>query len=65
DDALDYIVEKALNMKTGARGLRSIVEEIMTQYMYDIPSTKKRKLVITKEYAEATYEAKQNYKEAI
>ena len=65
DDALDYIVEKALNMKTGARGLRSIVEEIMTQYMYDIPSTKKRKLVITKEYAEATYEAKQNYKEVI
>ena len=64
DDALDYIVEKALNMKTGARGLRSIVEEIMTQYMYDIPSTKKRKLVITKEYAESTYEAKQNYKEA-
>ena len=64
DDALDYIVEKALNMKTGARGLRSIVEEIMTQYMYDIPSTKKRKLVITKEYAESVYEAKQNYKEA-
>ena len=63
DDALDYIVEKALNMKTGARGLRSIVEEIMTQYMYDIPSTRKRKLVITKEYAEATYEAKQAYRE--
>ena len=65
DKALDYIVEKALNMKTGARGLRSIVEEIMTQYMYDIPSTKKRKLVITKEYAESTYDAKQNYKEAV
>lgn len=63
DEALDYIVEKAINMKTGARGLRSIVEEIMTQYMYDIPSTKKRKLVITKEYAENTYEAKQNFKE--
>lgn len=64
DDALDYIVEKALSMKTGARGLRSIVEEIMTQYMYDIPSTRKRKLVITKEYAEATYEVKQSYREA-
>ena len=62
-EALDYIVEKALNMKTGARGLRSIVEEIMTKYMYDIPSTKKRKLVITKEYAEAIYEAKQAYRE--
>ena len=64
DDALDYIVEKALVMKTGARGLRSIVEEIMTQYMYDIPSTRKRKLVITKEYAESAYEAKQIYKAA-
>lgn len=63
DTALDYIVEKAMNMKTGARGLRSIVEEIMTQYMYDIPSTKKRKLVVTKEYAESIYEAKQVYKE--
>ena len=63
DDALDYIVEKAMTLKTGARGLRSIVEEIMTQYMYDIPSAKKRKLVVTKEYAEEMYEAKQAYKE--
>ena len=63
DEALDYIVEKAITLKTGARGLRSIVEEIMTQYMYDIPSTKKRKLVVTKQYAEEIYEAKQSYKE--
>lgn len=62
NDALDYIVEKAMTLKTGARGLRSIVEEIMTQYMYDIPSTKKRKLVVTKEYAEEMYEAKQAYR---
>lgn len=65
DDALDYIVEKAMSMKTGARGLRSIVEEIMTQYMYDIPSTRKRKLIITKEYAEEVYEAKQAYKSVV
>lgn len=64
DAALDYIVEKAMTLKTGARGLRSIVEEIMTQYMYDIPSTKKRKLVVTKEYAEEMYEAKQAYSES-
>ena len=63
DGALDYIVEKALTLKTGARGLRSIVEEIMTQYMYDIPSAKKRKLVVTREYAEEIYETKQSYKE--
>lgn len=65
DNALDYIVEKALTLKTGARGLRSIVEEIMTQYMYDIPSTKKRKLVVTREYAEEMYEAKQAYRESM
>lgn len=65
DDALDYIVEKAMTLKTGARGLRSIVEEIMTQYMYDIPSTKKRKLVVTREYAEEMYEAKQAYRESV
>ncbi len=65
DDALDYIVEKAMTLKTGARGLRSIVEEIMTQYMYDIPSTKKRKLVVTRDYAEEMYEAKQAYRESI
>mgnify|MGYP003571253257 CR=1 FL=1 len=64
DAALDYIVEKAMTLKTGARGLRSIVEEIMTQYMYDIPSTKKRKLIVTKEYAEKAYEAKQSYRES-
>ena len=63
DEALDYIVEKAITLKTGARGLRSIVEEIMTQYMYDMPSTKKRKLVVTKQYAEEMYEAKQSYRE--
>jgi len=62
DAALDYIVEKAIGTKTGARGLRSIIEEIMTQYMYDIPSTRKRKLIITKEYVENVYSAKQNYK---
>ena len=65
DAALDYIVEKAMTLKTGARGLRSIVEEIMTQYMYDIPSTKKRKLIVTKEYAEEMYEAKQAYRESV
>ena len=65
DEALDYIVEKAITLKTGARGLRSIVEEIMTQYMYDIPSTKKRKLVVTKQYAEEIYEAKQAYRETM
>ncbi|WQJ53590.1 MAG: hypothetical protein [Wendovervirus sonii] len=58
DDALDFIVDKAFEMKVGARALRSIVEEIMTQIMYDIPTTNKKKVVITKEYAEKMYNQK-------
>lgn len=58
DQTLDYIVEKAVEMKLGARGLRNIVEEIMTQYMYDIPSSRKKKLLVTKEYAEQVFKEK-------
>lgn len=64
DDTLDYIVQKAIDLKLGARGLRSIVEEIMTQYMYDIPSQKKKKLNVTKEYAESVINSKMVIKEA-
>jgi ATP-dependent Clp protease ATP-binding subunit ClpX len=53
DDALDYIVEKALEYKLGARGLRSICEAIMTDAMFEMPSIKGAKeLVITAAYAE-------------
>jgi len=38
DDALDFIVEKAVEYKLGARGLRSIVETVMTDMMFDMPS---------------------------
>lgn len=38
DKVIDYIVEKALDFKLGARGLRSICEEILSDYMYDTPS---------------------------
>lgn len=40
DDAIDAIAEKAISQKTGARGLRSIVEKLMTDIMYEVPSTK-------------------------
>ena len=43
--ALDYIVDKAIEFKLGARGLRSIVETIMMNSMYDIPSTQKNFLL--------------------
>lgn len=49
-DALDTIVDKAIEYKLGARGLRSIVETIMVDAMFEIPSTKKKSFEVTKEY---------------
>lgn len=46
DDAIDYIVQKALDMKLGARGLRSICEAIFVDYMFDLPSQKTEKTVV-------------------
>jgi ATP-dependent Clp protease ATP-binding subunit ClpX len=55
DEALEYIVDKALEYKLGARGLRSIVESIMMDKMFEMPSTKKKHCSITKEYADAQF----------
>ena len=53
DEALDYIVDNAVEFKLGARGLRTICEAIMTDAMFDMPSEKNVKTFeITKEYAE-------------
>ncbi len=49
--ALDFIVEKAVEYKLGARGLRSLCESILTDAMFDMPSEDVNKLVITKDYA--------------
>ncbi len=55
--ALEYIVDRAVEFKLGARGLRSICEAIMNDAMFELPSTKEvRELVITKEYAEGKFE---------
>jgi ATP-dependent Clp protease ATP-binding subunit ClpX len=51
EEALQYIVEKAVEFKLGARGLRSICESIMNDAMYEMPSEKVEKLIISKEYA--------------
>lgn len=51
DDALDYIVEKAIEFKLGARGLRSLCESVMTDTMFDAPSSDIKSLNITREYA--------------
>jgi ATP-dependent Clp protease ATP-binding subunit ClpX len=55
--ALDYIVEKAVAFKLGARGLRSICEAIMTDAMFELPSdTSIKEFSITKAYAEQKFE---------
>ena len=54
DDALDFIVDKALEYKLGARGLRSLCEAILTDAMYDLPSSDETVLNIDREYAEHT-----------
>jgi ATP-dependent Clp protease ATP-binding subunit ClpX len=52
DEVLDLIVEKALEYKLGARGLRSIFEAIMRQEMFDAPDSGASELIITREMAE-------------
>ncbi|WP_394706630.1 ATP-dependent Clp protease ATP-binding subunit ClpX [uncultured Draconibacterium sp.] len=52
EDALEYIVDKAIEFKLGARGLRSICENIMNDAMFDAPSQDISEFHITKEYAE-------------
>lgn len=51
DDALDFIVDKAIEYKLGARGLRSLVETIMIDAMYQEPSSDSKSFRVTKEYA--------------
>jgi ATP-dependent Clp protease ATP-binding subunit ClpX len=53
NDAIEAIAEKAIEQKTGARGLRSIVENIMTDIMYEIPSLEgKKEVIINREVVE-------------
>ncbi len=58
-DALEYIVDKAVEYKLGARGLRSIMEAIMIDAQFDAPSTRKKTLEITLDYAKAQIEKSQ------
>jgi ATP-dependent Clp protease ATP-binding subunit ClpX len=56
DDALDFIVDKAVEFKLGARGLRSICEAIMMEVMFELPSTEESEVTITSEYARSKVE---------
>lgn len=51
-EVLDFIVEKAIEFKLGARGLRSICEAILTNAMYELPSTNEKEFRVTLKYAE-------------
>ena len=52
EDALNYIVGKAIEYKLGARGLRSLCEAILTDAMFELPSSDEKQLVVSKDYAE-------------
>ena len=52
ENALNYIVGKAVEYKLGARGLRSLCEAIFTDAMFDLPSSDEKEFNVTKEYAD-------------
>jgi ATP-dependent Clp protease ATP-binding subunit ClpX len=56
DDAINYIVDRAMEFKLGARGLRSICESIMTDAMFELPSSNVKKYKVTLAVAKAQFE---------
>ena len=52
-EVFDFIIDKAIEYRLGARGLRSIVETIMMEAMFDVPSTRKKTFHVTLDYAKA------------
>ena len=58
EKALDFIVDKAIDYKLGARGLRSLCEEILTDAMFEMPGSEEDKLRVTKKYAEGKIDPK-------
>ena len=55
-EVLDYVVDKAVEYKLGARGLRSIVESIMTEAMFEAPSDSRKEFTVTVDYARKQFE---------
>jgi ATP-dependent Clp protease ATP-binding subunit ClpX len=56
DEVLDFMVEKAMEYKLGARGLRSICESILTDAMFELPSSKEKLFNVTLEYAKKKFD---------
>ncbi|MAY22835.1 MAG: ATP-dependent Clp protease ATP-binding subunit ClpX [Flavobacteriaceae bacterium] len=52
EEALDFVVDQAIEYKLGARGLRSLCEAVLTDAMFELPGTEDKKLHVTKDYAE-------------
>ncbi|CCY16649.1 aTP-dependent Clp protease ATP-binding subunit ClpX [Prevotella sp. CAG:755] len=55
-ETLDYIVDKAVEYKLGARGLRSIVESVMIDAMFESPSAQRKEFTVTLDYAKRQLE---------
>ena len=64
DDVLDYIVDKAIEYKLGARGLRSITEDIMIDAMFELPHFEEKKLFVDLEYAKSKIETSSKLRSA-
>ena len=57
DEVLDYVVDKAIEFKLGARGLRSLIEVIMMKPMFEVPSTDVKEFVVTLDFARQQVES--------
>ena len=55
NSVLDFMVQKAMDYKLGARGLRSICESILTDAMFELPGTESKKLHVDMDYAERMF----------
>ncbi len=64
DETLDFLVDKAVEYKLGARGLRSIVESVMMDAMYEVPSTRKKTFTVTLDYAKQQLERTQQLQQS-
>ena len=56
DEVLDFIVDKSIEFKLGARGLRSILEAILNDAMFEMPSSGNKELVVDLNYAKEKFE---------
>jgi len=64
EDVLDFIVDKAVEYNLGARGLRSITEDIMIDAMFELPSSGKKRLFVDLEYAKSKIETSSKLRSA-